>query len=182
MNDLREIAGYEEEYLKKAEEIDSREIDGDTKDELKYRKFGFYKMLMRRDLDVKNKFRFEKKKKAVLDGRSTLLKNWQKHSKITTEEFLEALLWVCSDPKNGGKDKCRLTREIALTPNGVKKLARVYDDGMLGFGDLETMTSSGTMKRWEGEAFEVECGKEWSSTGKMRILQKISISAENTIF
>ena len=128
-----------------------------------------------------DKFGFEQKKKAVLEGRSTILKEWQEHSSITTEEFLDALFWVCNDPKNGGTNKCQLTREIGLTPTRIKKLVRVREDGIFGFGDLETMTDTGIMKRWDGEIFEVECGKEWSKTGKTKINQKISISAEDSI-
>ena len=154
---------------------DILDVDEETKQELKEIDFRFFQMLVLRDYDVKNKFHFEAKKKTVMAGVSPIFKNWQEHSTITIDDFLEALAWVCDDPKDGGDRKCKLTREIALTPTGIKKLKRVY-----GRGFVETVEVD-TGKRWEGEFFEQDCDKNISITGKIRVVQKICINAQTDL-
>lgn len=179
---MNEINGYEEVYLKEAEKIDACGYrDKEWEDRMKSQKFAFYRMLAMRDCDVRNKFNFERKKKTVLEGKSKIFENWKERSNITKEEFLDALLWVCSDPKNGGKMKCQTTREIALTPNGIKKLAKVYDDGMPGLCDYDELRRKGYAKRWEGETFDVECGREWNALGRIRANLKITLNAMDSI-
>ncbi|MDO4432002.1 MAG: hypothetical protein Q4B80_01670 [Aerococcaceae bacterium] len=58
---------------------------------------------------------FETKKKIVLSGNSKLFKQWEKFGKVTQEEFLEALEWVCADPLD---EAGLMTREVGLVGIG----------------------------------------------------------------
>ena len=119
---------------------------------------------------------FLAKRKAVIEGKSAIFKDWQAHSTITKEEFIEALDWLCSDPLD---KKGRLTREIGLTPSGIIKLNRVYNNvGLCAFyyeGEL-----------WCGAKFTVPCRTEkeriFSLDGEnLEFLQKISLSCKDRV-
>lgn len=174
--DIEQIGRYRGEFLQRMEEIDALNLDDEAKEEEKQSEFNFFRMLVMRDNDVKNRFHFEAKRKTVLDGKSPIFKNWQEHSTITVDDFLEALAWVCDDPKNGGSRKCKLTREMALTPTGIKKLKIVYGNGEFG-ESFEIDTG----KRWDGEFFEQDCDKNFVETGKIKLIQKICINAQTDL-
>ena len=70
---------------------------------------------------------YEIKEMIVKKGDSKIFNNWHKHVGVTEHEFLDALKWLCNDPKDGGKNKNRLTREIMCLPSGsIAKLVRAY--------------------------------------------------------
>lgn len=79
---------------------------------------------------------FEKKKKIVEEGKSTVFENWSKNAKISKKEFLEELEWLCADPKN---ERGQLTRELGCTPTGMVRLKRIYSKtgSFLGFYRLD---------------------------------------------
>lgn len=93
---------------------------------------------------------FLAKKKTVLSGKSKIFKNWAAHSTITEKDFIEALDWLCDDALD---EKGRMTREIGLTPTGIVKLHRIYDD--LGFCSLFLGE-----ERWTGAYFKTPCTTE----------------------
>lgn len=131
---------------------------------------------MKQEDKMLEKNHFYTKEKIVLAGGSKILSNWQKHSTVTVKEFLEALEWLCKDPltENG-----YMTREIALTPYGVKKLRRVTDVwGLVYFYDWYT----GLI--WSGEVFERPSVTEKEKCffgDTVKELQKISISCKDHI-
>ncbi len=170
---LDKLGCYKEEFLQKVAEIHALDFDEDITKDLEENEFNFFRMLIARDYDVEKRFHFEAKKKIVMAGKSSVFKNWKEHSTITVDDFLDALSWVCDDPKNGGARKCKVTREIALTPTGIKKLKIIYED--LGFNHLLEID---TGKKWEGEFFEQDCDKKFDPTGKVKLMQKICLSAE----
>lgn len=73
-----------------------------------------------------SEYNYDIKKKLVAENHSEVFKNWHEVAGITKEEFLEALKWVCDDPKD---EKKRLTREIGLivTPDAKIRYRVKYD-------------------------------------------------------
>jgi hypothetical protein len=120
-------------------------------------------------------YHLDAKKKIVEAGNSRKLKEWQKYSTVTKEEFLDALEWLCDDPLNQWH---RPTREVGLTPTGLVKLKHCYyDDGSFeGFADPNG-------RRWCGALFHTPARNEFErlnmadENGLVRSLQQISISA-----
>ncbi len=96
---------------------------------------------------------FEIKKKIVLAGDSRIFNDWAAHSTITMGEFISALQWLCEDTLN---ENGKLTREIALAPDHIVKLRRVYDSlGMAAFYEFPSDNGgTGTLgSLWDGEKF-----------------------------
>lgn len=126
-----------------------------------------------------NEFNFEAKRKIVEAGASKVFKEWSAHSSITMDDFIRELEWVCSDPADGGPSKDKMTREIALTPTGIKRLGR--NNGFLtAFYELDTGL------HWDGEFFEfpVTTDKERRIHGDVATYKyrcKISLSAKDRV-
>ena len=96
---------------------------------------------------------FEIKKKIVLSGGSRVFSEWSKHSTITVDDFIDALDWLCDDPLN---DRNQCTRDIALSPTGIKRLYRRYYDDTSFAGWVDSADKSVAPHRWEGEIFQQE--------------------------
>lgn len=93
---------------------------------------------------------FEIKKKIVLAGNSEIFNAWSKLAPITADEFIAALEWLCEDILN---ERGQCTRDIALSPTGIKKLYRHhYEDGSFA-GWTDAADTSIAQRRWEGETF-----------------------------
>lgn len=119
--------------------------------------------------------------KIVKNAESKVFKEWRNLAGITQEQFLEALLWLCEDPKNGGSDGKHMTRQIALANGYIKKLARVHEK--LGFVRFVDENS----RPWEGEFFRVPAstvknGEFYADDeGMLEIRAKISLSKGDRI-
>lgn len=117
---------------------------------------------------------FERDKRIIKEGKSEILKNWKKHSKITDEEFIENLKWVREDPLD---EKGRITREIGLTPDGIVRLTKAYD---INTG-LCALYLNGIF--WGGAVFERETTeKEKSMYGEtVTEIHKVCLSSADHI-
>jgi hypothetical protein len=120
---------------------------------------------------------FEIKKKIIESGDSKVLKEWQKHSAITQEQFLEAVEWVCGDPLD---EKGHLTREIGLEPDGIVKLNRAQDYNVTAFYRADTH------RLWDGAIFKIPAVTEHEKlladkSGMLPQNHKISLSALDRI-
>jgi len=177
MSRLDEIGCYQKDYLQKAAEIDAFELEEDAKEELKEDWLSFYRRLVQRDYEVKNKFNFHVKEKIVKEGKSKILEEWQTLSSITDDDFLEALKWVCDDPANGGPSKNSLTRRIGLSATKVVKLHCSWLEDEAGV----VFYKDGFY--WGGESFEVDCDNPDFSdkNGKASHIFKIYINARDKI-
>ena len=123
-------------------------------------------------------YNFEIKKKIVMNGGSRIFKNWnQLVPNLTEEMFIDALKWVCEDPKD---EKGRLTREIGLTKNGIVKLKRSYDQG----GMCAFYYQKGKLWHlWYGSSFKVPCDKPAfaDENGMTTVMKNISLSARDSV-
>lgn len=119
---------------------------------------------------------FLAKSKCIFSGKSDIFKNWSENSSITVDDFIENLEWVCDDTLD---EKGRMTREVALTPTGIKKLKRVYDS----HGICSNIDESG--KLWEGENFPftvtTEEEKRKYGTAPIMNYRKICITCKDKI-
>lgn len=97
--------------------------------------------------------RYEIMERKVKAGNSEVFREWSELARVSPEEFLEALKWVCEDPENGGRTGNRITREIALTPNGITRLRVEY-----GIDDISALYDEDG-KFWGGATFRVPCDK-----------------------
>jgi hypothetical protein len=91
---------------------------------------------------------FDIKKKIIESDGSEVLKEWQKLSNISKEDFIEAIEWVCQDTF----DECgRTTRKIGLEPDRIVKLKVAHDDenGITAFYNIEDNF------RWDGANFKI---------------------------
>lgn len=90
-------------------------------------------------------------KKIIDGGNSDIFEDWKNHAPITKEDFLEALKWLSEDPCDGGQRKCKMTREVGLTPFGIVRLKRTY-----GVDDFCTIRYEDGFL-WGGATFRVPC-------------------------
>jgi hypothetical protein len=89
---------------------------------------------------------FDYKKKLIENDMSKVLKEWQKYSSITKEDFLQAVEWVCRDTFD---EFNRETRKIGLESDRIVKLGvRHYFDGPTIFYDIESGLT------WGGAVFK----------------------------
>lgn len=123
---------------------------------------------------------FEIVRAIVENGESRVFKNWQEHSNITKEDFLEAMEWLLADPMD---KKNRMTREIGLEPAGIVKLRRSY--GTCGVCTFYHFAENGKLgTRWNGAVFTrpaTEKEKEFFGTSTVNELKKISLSCKDRI-
>jgi hypothetical protein len=115
----------------------------------------------------------EIKKKIIQSGNSKVLKEWQKHSTVTQDEFLEAVEWVCGDPLD---ERNHLTREIGLEPDGIVKLDRVQNCETTAFYRVDNS------RLWSGAIFKIPATTDREKlfadeNGMLKQLYKISLSA-----
>ncbi len=133
---------------------------------------------------MKNYNAFTAKEKIVLKGDSEVFKNWQKLAswqgyKLTAEEFLENLKWVCEDPFD---EVGRLTREIGLTKSGIVKLKRIHSNGLCIFCKI-TEIANGLHKNWFGDTFKTPCDNPnfADKDGMYSTQLKIGLSARDRV-
>lgn len=110
---------------------------------------------------------YEIKMGILESGKSERLKDWQKNSTITKEQFAEAIAWICEDSKN----------YAALTPTGWEKIHRVD-----GFEVSSFRHPDGRI--WDGSWFDVPLSeKEQAFYGvtHMPVRQMIAISSRDRI-
>ena len=81
----------------------------------------------------------------------TILSNKWGAVHITTQDFLDALEWVCEDPFD---EEGRITREIGLEQNRIVRLQVFRDDstGLMSLVDIEVLKKP-LPHRWEGAWF-----------------------------
>lgn len=118
-------------------------------------------------------YNYKIKEKIVRSGESKIFKHWASISNITEADFLDALKWLCEDPKNGGPRKNLLTREIALSPKGIIRLHRQYFQD----GSGPVLYKDGFF--WGGEVFTSPCDNPdyADENGMIKTIQKICLSA-----
>ena len=134
-------------------------------------------MKKQHQIDREHNFNVDIKVKLIDAGKSKIFDNWKAHSNITREQFIEGVKWLCADTLD---EKGRLTRELGLSPNGLIRLKRVYDNyDMVSFYVLSEDTSLCLL--WNGELFETDCPQYISPTGKISVTQKISLSAVDRV-
>lgn len=111
---------------------------------------------------------YQIKMKILKNGDSKLLKDWQRYSSITEDQFADAIKWICEDPKN----------YAALTSTGWEKIRRVDDaNGMSTFRYLNGFL-------WSGAGFTIpltEKEQEFYGDSCRKVFQKIAISASDRI-
>ena len=94
-------------------------------------------------------------RKILGDGKSKVFEDWKKLLSwqgydLSETEFLDAIKWLCDDPRNGDKNDRKLTREIGLEKDGIARLQRVYDpDDLCAFYKDKFL--------WSGSCFRVPC-------------------------
>lgn len=93
-------------------------------------------------------------------GNSKVLKEWQKHSSITKEQFIEAVEWVCSDRLNAA----------GLTPTGWEKLRVRQDYNTTTFRHLNGFL-------WSGASFPMEVPEDQKKYygDSINVMQKIAL-------
>lgn len=116
-------------------------------------------------------------KKIVGSGSSKVFENWRSLAFITKEDFLEALSWLCEEPRDGGTRKNQMTREIGLIPSGIVRLKRVYGTD----NSCTIRYQNGFL--WCGAVFHVPCDNPdfADEDGTCPVNLKISLSCMDRI-
>lgn len=122
------------------------------------------------------KHHFYMKKKLVLLGESRVFNDWHEHSGISKDDFINGLIWICSDPgytyvwdesemkwkltaesaeevKAAGKEvQWLLSRELGIDDDGnLHLLKRLYYENCSFAGFFESKsTSFSVLERWNG--------------------------------
>lgn len=123
----------------------------------------------------------EMKIKRVKEGNSHIFNDWNEHTGMTEETFIEMLKWLEEDPMTGGK----LRREAALKPDGTwTKLKRCYyDDGdFAGFYVEETGYFFGGYNFKRPAQNETELKYFSDKDGMIEQMQKIGLSKNDDIY
>lgn len=121
---------------------------------------------------------FEIKKRIIESGESSVLKEWQRYSSISKEDFLEAVEWVCQDPFDA---RGRITRKIGLEQDRIVKLDVVhFSVGITAFYNMEDHFI------WSGASFRIPPETEWEkkftrADGMLWQIYKISLCARDRV-
>lgn len=107
-------------------------------------------------------FNRAKKEEIVKSDKSWMLKEWQKHSSITKEQFLDALKWVCSEKYNAA----------GLTKTGWIKLRWHHERSGTILRELSGLA-------WAGDRFPVEVREDLKAYygDTVDVVQKIALSS-----
>lgn len=121
--------------------------------------------------------KYEVSEKIVKNGESRVFKSWkEKCPNFTEGEFLDSLKWLYEDPRT---EDGKLTREIALSENGIIRLKRAY-----GADGLCVFYKNGLS--WGGELFHVEPRNDHEkmfaeSDGRISMMFKVTLSAMDRV-
>jgi hypothetical protein len=170
----------EEYWYKLEEELEDDVYSVDTT-ELMKKRYYFNVVSTEENLRRRESIRnhIDVKKKIIEINENSIFHNWQEHSSITKEDFIEALEWVCKDRFD---DFNRCTRQIGLEPDKIVKLKVVYDAGTW----LPTYFNIDGNSRWEGAFFsfkaETETEKAFADkNGMLTNYKKIMLSAKDDV-
>ena len=116
---------------------------------------------------------YKNKAKLVKDGYSRTFEIWQLIlPTLSKDEFIDNLKWVCDD-----KQKEKVSRGMALTPDGIAKLYYEYSDK----GCKAHFTD--TKEEWTGARFRIPCFDDRYADFDGTILQrfKLDLSSKDNV-